>query len=357
MGDQDSVIIPLDGMLDPKRIAMLEKQQYRIVGKNKHSAVKVCHWTKASISGKNVCYKEKFYGIDCHRCAEISPAVMWCNNRCTFCWRTMEFYDPKHMDQHMVDDPHDLIVGFIEARRKLLMGFKGKPGIDVKKFEESIVPNHWAISLSGEPALYPRLPEMIKIIRTEYNPKSVFLVTNGQNPEMLEKMEREDGLPTQLYVSMNAPNKEQYFTVNHPIEKDYWERYLSSLDVMKRLKNKTRTVLRMTLIKNHNMSNPEQYVELFKRADPDYIEVKAYIHVGFSRKRLTAIDSPTHSDMKDFAQEFIKCWPELKVIDEKVESRIVLLGKEDRPDRIIKDPPTTTSIPKQNWKGKQRLGE
>ncbi len=337
MGDQDTTIIPLDGLLNPKSIAMLEKQQYRIVGKKKHSGVKVCHWTKASISGKNVCYKEKFYGIDCHRCAEVSPAIMWCNNRCTFCWRTMEYYDPKHLEEHMLDDPRDLIKGFIEQRRKLLMGFKGKPGIDIKKFEESIIPNHWAISLSGEPTLYPKLPEMIRIIRAEYAPKSVFLVTNGQNPDMLEKMEHEDGLPTQLYVSMNAPNKESYAAVNHPIEKDYWERYLRSLDIMKKLKGKTRTVIRMTLIKDWNISNPEQYVELFKRADPDYIEVKAYMHIGFSRKRLNATNSPLHHEIKSIAQEFIRYWPELKEIDEKPESRIVLLGKEDKPDRIIKE--------------------
>lgn len=338
MGDQDATLIPLDGQLDPKRIALLEKQQYRIVGSNKHSAVKVCHWTKASISGKNVCYKQKFYGIDCHRCAEVSPAVMWCNNRCSFCWRTMEYYDPKHMDQHKLDDPRILINGFIEQRRKLINGFKGKPGVDIKKFEESLVPNHWAISLSGEPTLYARLPEMIYIIRTEYKPKSVFLVTNGQNPDMLLRLEKEDGLPTQLYISMNAPNKELYFSVNKPIEKDYWGRYLRSLDIMRTLKGKTRTVLRMTLIKNHNMSNPEQYAELFRRADPDYIEVKAYVHVGYSRKRLNYTNSPTHNEIKLIANEFISCWPELKVIDEKADSRIVLLGKEDKRDRILQNP-------------------
>ncbi len=336
MGDQDATIIPLDGMLDPKRIAMLEKQQYRIVGDKKHSAVKVCHWTKSSISGKNACYKQKFYGIDCHRCAEVTPAVMWCNNRCSFCWRTMEYYDPKHMDLHKLDDPRILIKGFIEQRRKLINGFKGKEGVDLRRFEEALIPNHWAISLSGEPTLYARLPEMIKIIKTEYRPKSVFLVTNGQNPDMLVRLEKEDGLPTQLYISLNAPNKEMYKAVNHPIEKDYWERYLAALDIMKNLKGKTRTVLRMTLIKEQNMANPEQYIELFKKADPDYIEVKSYMHLGFSRKRLNYTNSPTFEEINQFAREFIASWPELKIIDSKSESRIVLLGKEDKKDRILK---------------------
>ena len=39
----------------------LEKQGYRVVGNN--SAVKICNWTKKSLTDKGVCYKEKFYGI------------------------------------------------------------------------------------------------------------------------------------------------------------------------------------------------------------------------------------------------------------------------------------------------------
>jgi tRNA wybutosine-synthesizing protein 1 len=52
---------------------LLEKQQYRIVGN--HSAVKICHWTKESIRERGFCYKQQFYGINAHRCLQMTPAV------------------------------------------------------------------------------------------------------------------------------------------------------------------------------------------------------------------------------------------------------------------------------------------
>lgn len=45
---------------------LLKKQQYGVVGR--HSAVKVCEWTKKSLVTGNSCYKQKFYGIQSHRC-------------------------------------------------------------------------------------------------------------------------------------------------------------------------------------------------------------------------------------------------------------------------------------------------
>ncbi len=53
--------------------SLLERQQYRFVGK--HSAVKICHWTKQSLTGIDTCYKETFYGINAHRCVQMSPSV------------------------------------------------------------------------------------------------------------------------------------------------------------------------------------------------------------------------------------------------------------------------------------------
>jgi len=325
MGDQGMI-------LNPKHAQTLENQQYRVVGK--HSAVKICHWTKQAIKGVNACYKQKFYGIDCHQCMEMTPAVLWCNNNCGFCWRNMEHMTTKSVTDD-VDEPRKLIKDMIEARRKLMLGFGGNPNVDKKLYKESAIPTHFAISLSGEPTLYTRLPEMIKILKDEYKARSIFLVTNGQNPEMLERLEKEDALPTQLYISLNAANKETYFKTNRPIEKDYWERYLKTLDVVKRIKGKTRTVLRLTLIKGENMDNPEQYAELFKRADPTFIEMKGFMWLGWSRKRKERSNQPTYDDIKAFSEECISFYPELKIIDEKVESSICLLATEDPEDRIF----------------------
>jgi tRNA wybutosine-synthesizing protein 1 len=45
---------------------------YRIVGR--HSAVKVCHWTKSALKGGKACYKS-WYGIESHRCIQMTPSL------------------------------------------------------------------------------------------------------------------------------------------------------------------------------------------------------------------------------------------------------------------------------------------
>ena len=44
------------------------QRTYGIVGN--HSDVQICHWNKKSVKGHRGCYKVKFYGIDCHGCAQ-----------------------------------------------------------------------------------------------------------------------------------------------------------------------------------------------------------------------------------------------------------------------------------------------
>ena len=67
------------------------------------------------------------------------------------------------------------------------MGHYGDPNQDKKKLDESLLPNHYAISLSGEPTMYPKLPELIKYLKSLEATKSIFLVTNGQEPDMIQK--------------------------------------------------------------------------------------------------------------------------------------------------------------------------
>ncbi|RLE41207.1 4-demethylwyosine synthase TYW1, partial [Candidatus Woesearchaeota archaeon] len=47
---------------------VLEKQQYAFIGR--HSAIKICYWTKKSLLDEGVCYKQQFYGIKSHRCCQ-----------------------------------------------------------------------------------------------------------------------------------------------------------------------------------------------------------------------------------------------------------------------------------------------
>ena len=84
---------------------LLEKQQYGVIGN--HSACKICTWTKKSLRNDGVCYKEKFYGIKSHQCCQMTPAVMWCDNKCLHCWRAIELTLGNELKE--TDSPSEII--------------------------------------------------------------------------------------------------------------------------------------------------------------------------------------------------------------------------------------------------------
>jgi tRNA wybutosine-synthesizing protein 1 len=93
------------------------------------------------------------------------------------------------------------------------------------------------------------------------------------------------------------------------------------------------TVTRMTLVKEHNMSLIDEYAKLIERANPTYIEAKAYMHIGFSNLRLGFDSMPLHGEVKDFAVQ-LAAKTGYMVIDEAPESRVVLLSKLKKPIHI-----------------------
>ena len=209
----------------------------------------------------------------------------------------------------------------------MLTGFKGHKKINLEKFKEAQDPNQFAISLAGEPTLYPFLAELIKELRKQG--KTSFLVTNGLLPEKLKELKKKNALPTQIYISLNSPNKLMYEKWHKSSVKNAWEKFNESLSLFPKLKTKTRTVIRITLVKNLNMKTEhiEDYVKLIKKAKPDFIEVKGYMSVGFARKRLGYEKMPFHMEIKDFSKKIIKKLIDYKILDEKEESRVILLGK------------------------------
>jgi len=84
------------------------------------------------------------------------------------------------------------------------------------------------------------------------------------------------------------------------------------------------------------MRNIEGYANLIKIAKPDFVEAKGFMSVGFSRKRLGYEKMPFHSEIREFAKKLAKL-SGLKILDEKKESCVVLLGK-DRKKMMIKFP-------------------
>ena len=290
------------------------KQGYRFVGK--HSAVKICEWCRESLREKGICYKQKFYGISSHRCVQMTPVLFNCTQNCLFCWRTMRFTLPGKINW---EKPDSIINGCIKEQQKILKGFLGNPKTKKTKFYEAMHPNQFAISLAGEPCLYPYLPEMIDLLRKR--DITSFIVTNGTLPEMIEKLIVKQ--PTQLYITLPAPSEDVYKKICNPLFKDGWERILKSLSM---IRNFNRNVIRLTLVKDFNMFEPEKYSDIIEEAQPMFIECKAFMSVGGARKRIGIEKMPTHEQIKDFAGK-IEENTSYKIVGDKKDSRVVLLSK------------------------------
>ncbi|MBU90214.1 4-demethylwyosine synthase TYW1 [Candidatus Woesearchaeota archaeon] len=293
---------------------------YRLVGN--HSAVKVCGYCRKALVGKDVCYKNTFYGIESWRCVQMSP-TFFCDHRCVFCWRDIEYVWPKW--QGPIDNPKDIVDGCIKAHVELLQGFKGNPDVVAERLKGMGKPLHFAISLTGEPTMYPKLPEMIDYIKEKG--MTAFLVTNGTVPEMVEQLVKHQ--PTQLYISVYGSNKEMYQRTANPITKDAWERLQKSLSMINKFK---RNVVRLTLVRDYNFMDPEGYAKLIEEYKPMFVEAKGYSFVGHSQKRLEANNMPYHHEIIEFAKK-IEENSSYKVIDSKKESKVVLLAREDFKDR------------------------
>ena len=309
--------------MNPEFRKILEKQQYGIVGS--HSGVKLCHWMRQSLLFDRECYKQTFYGINTHRCLQMTPTINQCTHNCLFCWRNQGFPDNGFKK---IDDPEFILNEAIKQQRRLITGFKGDDRCNQKKWEEANNPNMLACSLTGEPTMYPKLGEFFELCHKKGI--TTFLVTNGTIPKALENM---DTLPKQLYVSIVAPNKEVYKKVCSPKITDGWEKINKTLELLPSLD--TRTVIRHTLVNGWNMdeSNIDEYAKLDKKADPMFIEPKGYVFVGYSRKRMNLANMPSHEMIKNFSEKLSKKTGYYFSM-EKPDSRVTLLTKNKKPVRF-----------------------
>jgi len=305
-----------------KSLPRLRKAGYVFAGKRKHSAVKVCLWARRSLCGRGSCYKQRFYGIQSHRCLQMTPAMPSCNQRCAFCWRDTRLFS-REWPLDGADEPGEIIDECIRGQQLLLTGFKGNALVDPGKWAEAQDPNQAAISLDGEPTMYPKLAGLVK----EFHGRgfTTFLVTNGTRPEALRLLARENALPTQLYVSLCAPDGETYEKTCLPVNPGSWEKLDETLELLPWLE--TRKVLRLTLVKGLNLHSPEAYAKLVKKSGVDYVECKSYMHVGFSTERLTQEHMPSHGEIRAFAAELAE-HSGYEFTDEQEESRVVLLSRD-----------------------------
>uniref|UniRef100_A0A672LQ32 tRNA 4-demethylwyosine synthase (AdoMet-dependent) n=1 Tax=Sinocyclocheilus grahami TaxID=75366 RepID=A0A672LQ32_SINGR len=263
-------------MITPALRDALTKQGYKLIGS--HSGVKLCRWTKSMLRGRGGCYKHTFYGIESHRCMETTPSLA-CANKCVFC----------------------------------------VPGVRPERFEEGLTVKHCALSLVGEPIMYPEINSFLRLLHQQNI--SSFLVTNAQFPEEIRSL-----VPvTQLYVSVDASTKDSLKKIDRPLFKDFWQRFLDSLRALG--EKQQRTVYRLTLVKAWNVDELKAYADLISLGQPDFIEVKGVTYCGeSSASSLTMANVPWHEEVVYFVQQLANLLPDYEIACEHEHSNCLLLA-------------------------------
>lgn len=259
----------------------------------------------------------------------MTPALFYCTEKCLFCWRAQSGDHQITWDEMRLpawDSPEEIVEESIKAQLEILSGYKGNPETNQKKFKEALTPRHAAISLTGEPTLYKHVGELIHAFHRRGF--TTFLVSNGTAPSVLAKLEE---VPTQLYISVCAPDEEAFKHICRPQIPKAWEKLNQTLELLSSFK--CPTVIRITIVRGLNMKNIKGYAKLVEKANPTYIEPKAYMHVGFSRLRLGYECMPTHGEIREFATQIAK-ETGYNIIDESQESRVVLLSKLEKSIRF-----------------------
>ena len=289
-------------MVTPKQAKALKKEGYKLIGT--HSAVKLCRWTKHQLRGRGGCYKHTHYGITSYQCMEATPSLA-CANKCVFCWRHHK--NPVGREwRWKTDEPKMIVEEAVKTHVDMIKETRGIPGIQMDRWAAAHKVRHCALSLVGEPIMYPKINELLHELHERKI--STFLVTNGQHPQAIN-----DLIPiTQLYVSVDASTPETLEAVDRPLFKDAWDRLKTSLSC---LKNKgQRTVARLTVVKGWNSDEIGGYARLIALGHCSLVEVKGVTFCGKSdASNLNMSNSPWHHEVLQFSRLLLK---ELNVIRE-----------------------------------------
>eukprot|EP00980_Cylindrotheca_fusiformis_P028875 scaffold22664_cov125-Cylindrotheca_fusiformis.AAC.4 len=282
-------------MVTSTQAKALKKEGYKLIGT--HSAVKLCRWTKHQLRGRGGCYKHTFYGITSYQCMEATPSLA-CANKCVFCWRHHKNPVGKEW-KWKTDDPYYIVDEAVKTHIQMIKETKGIPGVNSERWKEAHTVRHCALSLVGEPIMYPRINELLGNLHTR--DISTFLVTNGQHPAAIRSL-----IPvTQLYVSVDAPTPESLVAVDRPLFSDAWDRLKESLTLLR--DKGQRTVARLTVVKGWNSDEIEGYAKLIALGRVSLIEVKGVTFCGKSdASNLNMSNTPWHHEVVELVSTLKK---------------------------------------------------
>jgi len=248
---------------------------------------------------------------------ETTPSLA-CANKCVFCWR--HHSNPVGTEwRWKMDSAEFILQGALENHYKMINEFKGAPGVLPEKLAEGMKVQHCALSLVGEPIMYPEINKYVKLLHSKGI--STFLVTNAQFPEAIRDMSP----CTQTYVSIDASTKESLKKIDRPLFKDFWERFLASLKELS--KKGQRTVYRLTLVKGMNVEEIDNYARLVSLGQPDFIEIKGVTFCGSSKaSSLTMENVPWHDEVLNFVRQLTDRLPDYSMSNEHEHSNCVLIS-------------------------------
>lgn len=333
-------------MVTPSQAMALKKEGYRLIGT--HSAVKLCRWTKHQLRGRGGCYKHTFYGITSYQCMEATPSLA-CANKCVFCWRHHKNPVGKEW-RWKTDDPNYIVEQAVQTHVQMIKEARGIPGVRMDRWQEALTVRHCALSLVGEPIMYPRIDELLADLHRRKI--STFLVTNGQHPAAIESLRP----ITQLYVSVDAPTQESLIAIDRPLFRDAWDRLKKSLCSLK--SKGQRTVARLTVVKGWNSDEISGYARLIALGQVSLVEVKGVTFCGKSdASNLNMTNTPWHHEVVDLTrtlmEELTKMRakgnadiPEYELACEHKHSCSVLLA---RVDQFAVDDPVTGDRKWRTW--------
>ncbi|EPY77572.1 hypothetical protein CB1_001241020 [Camelus ferus] len=209
---------------------------------------------------------------------------------------------------------------------------QGVPGVKEERFEEGMTVKHCALSLVGEPIMYPEINRFLKLLH-ECRISS-FLVTNAQFPVEISHFPLSVLLASALPFLMLQPNLTD--TENHDKSlKHYGFLLLVGFENL-RFKHRgrlwlssqqQRTVYRLTLVKAWNVDELQAYAELVSLGSPDFIEVKGVTYCGeSSASSLTMANVPWHEEVARFVCELVELIPDYEIACEHEHSNCLLIA-------------------------------
>jgi tRNA wybutosine-synthesizing protein 1 len=270
------------------------------------------------LRGRGGCYKHTFYNISSFQCMEMTPSLA-CSSKCVFCWRHHTNPVAKSF-QWEHDPPQFLVEGGISRHQQMIRAMRGVPGVIPARLEEAMTVKHCALSLVGEPIMYPEINKFLSLLHERHI--SSFLVTNAQFPEQMEQL-----VPvTQLYLSIDASTPEDLKKIDRPLHEDYWERMIACIKDLAR--KPFRTVFRLTLVEGYNTTHLKEYTDLIRLGNPHFVEVKGVTFCGAGgASDLTMQNVPYHHQVVAFCRGLCDLLPGYEIACEHEHSCCMLIAK------------------------------